>query len=402
MSGVIIVGAGQAGAVCARTLRRQGYAEPVTLIGAEPGLPYQRPPLSKEYLADPEGNIELVTDEWLTKNEVRYLPGTRVDALDTDAGRVRLADGQELSGEHVVLATGCGARQLPGVTGERIHYLRTREDSDRLRERLTPGARLVIVGAGFIGAEVSSAALDAGASVTVLERGATPLVAAIGEELGAWCGDLQRTAGVDLRLGANVESIVETADGVQVSADGETIEADLVVVAIGTTINDELARTAGLDVDGGVLVNEACRSSLPNIFAIGDVAKHLHPLYGEHIRVEHYDTANHLASVAAKQIAGKKATISSAPWFWSDQFNRNLQWSGLRTGGEELVYRGDRDSEQWSAFFVDGDVIRAAFGCDAGEDIALAKELIALGLPVDRAVLTDPETDLMTLLEDFA
>ncbi len=404
MTGTIVtIGAGQTAAVAARTLRRRGYDGHIELIGDEALPPYQRPPLSKDYLADGDDDgLFLLTEKWCADNDVRVRLGSRAARIDPGRSAVELADGSEIAADAVLIATGGRARRLPGVEGDRVHYLRTLHDADRLRRQLHPGTRLIVIGAGFIGSEVAATARGAGAEVTVIETFEVPLQRALGREMGAACAEIHRRHGVDLRLGETVESVVETAGGVVVTTSGGRIEGDHVVVGIGITPNVQVASRSGLAVDNGVLVDEYCRTSVPHVYAAGDVANHQHPLFGERIRVEHFDNASRQGAAAAGNMLGRDTVFDDPHWFWSDQYDVNLQYAGHAREWDDLVIRGSVEELDFSAFYLRGGVIRAAFGVDRGGDVLLAKELIAGQVSVDPWTLRDEDVDLaeLTVLEE--
>jgi 3-phenylpropionate/trans-cinnamate dioxygenase ferredoxin reductase subunit len=403
---VILVGGGQASAVAARTLRRRGYDGHVVVVGEEEHRPYQRPPLSKEYLgAADDSSLWLLPEDWTAANDVEVRTGVRVVKVSPVDGGVVLDDGSTLHADLVLLATGSRARRLPGVDGDGVHYLRTRDDADALRERLVTGARMVLVGGGFIGGEVASTALERGVAVTMLEAGPVPLAHAVGPRLGAACARVQRAAGVDVRVATRVNGLSRLDGGrLIVSTSGEDageFEADVVVVGVGAVPNIEVAVDSGLDVDGGVLVDEQCRTSHERVFAAGDIANHLHPGLGRRIRVEHFEHASRQAAVAARNIMGEATAYDEPHWFWSDQFGHNFQHVGHAGADDRMVVRGDlEDDDRWTAFFLDGDRVTAAFSLDAGEDIAVARELISARMPVPDDVLADRDVDLYDVMEE--
>ncbi|MFI6603356.1 NAD(P)/FAD-dependent oxidoreductase [Nonomuraea sp. NPDC050536] len=394
---VIIVGAGQSAAVTARTLRRRGYDGSLLIIGDETAPPYQRPPLSKEYLAGEAsvGELALLGEQWCADNDVELRLGTRAAAVK---GReVELDGGAVLTADALVIATGARPRTLTGVAGERVRYLRTVADADRLRADLVPGARVVVVGAGFIGSEVASTALGRGTSVTVLEGLDTPLQRILGKRIGQVCGALQRDSGVDLRTGMSVTGYAETPDGAQVTTgDGQVFACDVVVVGVGVTPNTELL--AGFDVGDGVLVDEHGLTSVEGVYAAGDVARHHHPLYGRRVRVEHFDHASAHGTAVAKNLLGQATPYSAPHWFWSDQFDRNLQYAGHCETWDRLVIRGDPETYDFVAFYLREGRIEAAFGMERGGDIAVARQLIAAAAAPDPRALADEDVDLIDLL----
>jgi 3-phenylpropionate/trans-cinnamate dioxygenase ferredoxin reductase component len=397
---VVVVGAGQVAAIAARTLRRRGFDGSIDLVGAEHHPPYQRPPLSKEYLAEGDRDeLFLLTEPWLAKNEVTVRLGVPALRIRPGDGCVELADGTEIAADTVLLGTGGRARRLPGVEGERIHYLRTLDDADRLRAQLCSGAHVVVIGAGFIGAEVAAAARAAGAEVTVVEALDTPLQRVLGREMGEVCAAIHRSHGVTLRLGESVESVTANGEGVVVTTSGTRLQADLAVIGIGIEPNVEVAERSGVTVRNGVLVDEYCRTNLPNVFAAGDVANHYHPLFDRTIRVEHFDNANKQAAAAVNNMMGKATVFDDPHWFWSDQYELNLQYAGHAGPEDELVVRGSVADLDFCAFYLRGGIVRAAFGVERGGEVLAAKELIARRLPMTAAALTDPDTDLAEIAE---
>ncbi|QFG25027.1 NAD(P)/FAD-dependent oxidoreductase [Actinomadura sp. WMMB 499] len=402
---VLVVGAGQAAAVAVRTLRRRGFDGRVTLVGEESEAPYQRPPLSKEHLAGDQGRDELylLTPEWCAANAVDLRTGTRVTAIRAADRAVEYAGGGTETADAVLIATGGSPRRLPGVEGERVRHLRTLADADRLRAGLRPGARVIVIGAGFVGSEVASTARGLGAEVTVIERAGQPLAGALGEPMGDTLAALQRDAGVELRTGEKVESYRETAGAALVTTSGgATVEGDLVVVGAGMVPASAPAAGPGSRVeiaaDGGIVVDERCRTGQDGVYAAGDVTTFHHPLFGRRIRAEHFDNANAQGMVAAKNILGKTAAHTASPWFWSDQFGRNLQYTGHPAGTDRLVLRGRVEDFDFVAYYLAGGVLRAAFGMDRGADIAVARELIAARSAPDPDVLRDEDADLTELL----
>jgi 3-phenylpropionate/trans-cinnamate dioxygenase ferredoxin reductase component len=400
---VLIVGAGQTAAMATRTLRRRGFGGRVVLIGEEPHLPYQRPPLSKEYLQGVEerSGLFLLSEEWCVKNDLEVRLGTRVEGIDAVDRAIELSDQTRVRGDAVLIATGGRPRQIPGVQGERVHYLRTIEDSDRIKAMLGPDTRLVVIGGGFIGLEVAASARVLGAQVTVLEMLDVPLERVLGRQMGAVCAELHRGHGVQLLTGDTVETVTETAEGVVVrTGRGAVVEGDLVVVGVGIAPNVEVAEAAGLKVANGIVVDEYCRTSLDGVYAAGDVANHFHPLYERYLRVEHFDNANKQGAAAANNILGRATVFDDPHWFWSDQYEVNIQHAGHADAWTELVIRGSVEQRDFVAFYLDGATLRAAFGIDRGEDISAAKELIAARAAPEPDQLRDEDVDLFDLLPE--
>jgi 3-phenylpropionate/trans-cinnamate dioxygenase ferredoxin reductase component len=381
-----IVGAGLAGARAAETLRAEGFDGRVVLFGAEAHLPYERPALSKGYL---QGTAEVPfvhPAEWYVQQDVDLRLGTRVTALDPAAHEVETADGDRLRYTKLLLATGSSVRRLADAA-----TLRTLDDSDRLRAALRPGARVVIVGAGWIGLEVAAAARVAGAEVTVLEQAPAPLLAALGPEMAAVFARLHVEHGVDLRCGVTVRAVKSDA----VLLDDETVPADLVVAGIGVTPDVDLARAAGLAVDNGVVVDEHLRSSAPDVWAAGDVANAYHPFAGRHVRVEHWANALHQPVVAAQAMLGKDAVYDRLPYFFTDQYDLGMEYTGF--GGGEVVVRGDE--REFVAFWLRDGRLTAAMNVNVWTGVPeIARRLIRSGTRLDPAALADPAVPL----EDMA
>jgi 3-phenylpropionate/trans-cinnamate dioxygenase ferredoxin reductase subunit len=372
------------------------------VIGEENERPYQRPPLSKEYLESGDGSaLELLPESWTEQQSVEVRTGVRAMKISARDGGVLLDDGTFAVADKVLLATGARARRLPSLDGDGVFYLRSRADADALRERLVPGARVVMVGGGFIGAELASTARSRGAEVTVFEAGPVPLAQAIGPTLGAACVRMQRVAGVDVRVDTLVSDVRREAGGLVIATNRGSVEADLVVVGVGATPNQEIAIDSGIDVGDGVLVDEFCRTSLEHVFAAGDVANHHHPGVGRSLRVEHFDNASRQAAVAARNMLGESSPYDEPHWFWSDQFGHNLQYVGHASPDDRLVVRGDLESDSWSAYFLNGGGVSAAFALNAGDDIALARELIRMRVVVPEEKLADPDIDLFELMEEW-
>ncbi|HJV04334.1 MAG TPA: FAD-dependent oxidoreductase [Actinomycetota bacterium] len=393
---LVIVGGGMTAASAAEALRGAEFDGRIVIVGREPHLPYERPPLSKEYLRG-EGGPEVLWlrgEDWYAENDVEVRVATEVRSLDPAGPSVELPDGEVLDADAVLLAPGGTPRRMPGPPSERVRYLRTVEDADRIRELMASG-RLVVVGAGFIGAEVAASARSRGVEVTLLERNGTPLARALGEEVGRLYGDIHRDHGVDLRTAALVDSIEETADGVVVRlGDGAVVEADAVLVGVGIAPNTDLAEAAGLDVDDGILVDERCRTSADAVFAAGDAANHLHPLFGR-LRVEHFDNAIKMGAAAARSMLGSDEAFDDPHWFWSDQYDVNLQYAGFARRWDEVVIRGSTEDRRFVAFYLDGGVLMAALGMNRGRDVRRAMKVI--GSRPDPSLLRDEDVDLRTL-----
>jgi NADPH-dependent 2,4-dienoyl-CoA reductase/sulfur reductase-like enzyme len=395
-SNVVIVGGGLAGAKTAEALRGKGYDGPVTLLTAEQHLPYERPPLSKGYLAGKSTFDDAVVHpaEWYEQNDVSLRRGTEVVAVRTDTAEIELADGSRLGYGALVLATGSEPRRLPIPGAESALTLRNREDADAIRACFGEGRRLAIVGGGWIGLEVAAAARDKGTEVTVLEAAELPLLAVLGREMAAVFANLHRDNGVDLRLDVSIAGIGE--DGVRL-ADGTAIPADAVVMGVGARPRIDLAASADLEIDNGILVDASLRSSNPAIFAVGDIANHDHPVLEHRVRVEHWATALNQPAVAAAAILGGDDVYTALPYFYSDQFDLGMEYIGHAPAGSyaHVVVRGDLPGREFVAFWLDpADRIVAAMNVNVWDVVDDIKPLIAQRTPVDHQKLCDPATPL--------
>lgn len=396
----VTVGAGQTAAVAARTLRRRGFDGRIILIGDEPHPPYQRPPLSKEYLsgAGASDDLWILPERWCADHNVEIRTGTEVTRVDTATGTVELSGQAPIRADAVLFATGGRPRRLPvpGPRPDLVHHLRTLDDAARLHEALTPGCRLGIIGAGFIGLEIAATAVGLGSSVTVLEAAAVPLGAVLGPRIGTEIGRLHRANGVQLHTGVAVDGLRTDADGVVVSTGAQDVRFDAVVIGIGITPNTAVAEASGIAVDDGIVVDVQGRASVPNVYAAGDVARRFSERAARHVRVEHFDNANRQGAAVANAMLGRDAVNDDAPWFWSDQYDHNLQLLGAATG--DLVIRGDVEDSEFTAFYIDtDDTLRGVFTVDRGEDVMVGREL--LGRRIPRAVLEDDEADLWELVD---
>jgi 3-phenylpropionate/trans-cinnamate dioxygenase ferredoxin reductase subunit len=400
----VIVGGGLAAAKLAEALRDNDFAGTVTLISAEDYLPYERPPLSKEHLLGKKSLEEFTVDpgQWYRDHHIDVRLGTEVGAIDPTAKTVTLPDGSTLGYDKLALATGSTPRRLPipGMDARRVYTLRTIGDSDALIELFGTARRLVIIGAGWIGLEVASAARAAQVEVAIVEAAELPLLAALGPEMGRVFAELHRDHGVDFRFGAWVGEIttheVETdlATGVRL-ADGTVIEGDAVLVAIGASPNTELAAAAGLATDGGVLVDASLATSDPDIVAVGDIAEQQHPVLGRRIRVEHWANALNQPAVAAQTMLGKSASYERLPYFFTDQYDLGMEYNGYAAPGEyaRVVVRGDEAKREFVAFWLDADNrVLAGMNVNIWDVTDRIKELV--GQQVDPERLADPATPL--------
>ena len=395
--GTVIVGAGLAAAHAVETLRDGGYAEPVTVIGDEPELPYERPALSKSYLQGKAGDLHVHDSGWYAERDVDLRTGTRAVGIDRQARQVGLATGEPVPYEHLVLATGAQPRTLPipGTDLPGVHTLRTRADSDRLRDALARDERWVIVGGGWIGLEVAAAARGAGRHVTVLEYGPLPLQRVLGDRLARHFRDLHVGNGVDLRTGVSVRAIETSPSGLAVRVDDEVVGADTVVLAVGARPDTELAERAGLTVDGGIVADERLRTSDPRVLAAGDVVAAQNTALGRRLRVEHWDNAIRQGRLAAGTILDTGGTYDWQPYFFTDQYDLGMEYVGHADPTDRVVVRGDMAGGEFIAFWLAGQRVTAAMNVnvwDVNDDL---RRLVGRNVPAD--LLTDAGVPLSGL-----
>ena len=401
----VVVGGGLAGAKAAETLRTEGFDGPVVLVAGEAEPPYERPPLSKGYLL---GSAERESARvhgpgWYEGHDVDLRTGVRAVRLDAGGHRVELETGEVLVYDRLLLATGSSARRLPvpGADLGGVRYLRTLADADRLRADLAGGGRqVVIVGAGWIGLEVAAAAHSSGNAVTVLEPQPTPLHAVLGPRMGEVFARLHRRHGVDLLTGTVVREIRGAGGRVTaVVTDRDVgLPADLVVVGIGAVPDTSLAASAGLEVDNGVVTDHALRTSAPDVFAAGDVAASFSPLYGRHLRVEHWANALHGGPAAARSMLGQDVTHDRVPYFFTDQYELGMEYSGLGGPGDTVICRGDPEDGGFIAFWTSDGRVTAAMNVDVWDVTAPLQALIRSRQRIPAAALTDPDAPLESLV----
>jgi len=377
---VLVIGAGLAGLRVTEELRANGYSGALTLIGAESRPPYDRPPLSKRVMTGEVDDTGLRPDLESLSVDLRLAE----TALELAAGVLR-TDAAEYEWDALVLATGASPITLPGDGEQRV--LRTADDALALRALLTPGTRLCIVGAGWIGAELATAATRRGCHVTVVEAAETPLLAAVGAEIGAQTTRWYAAAGVDLRLGVSVAAI--EPGGIALS-DGGWLAADVMVTAVGVRPAVSWLAGSGVRLDNGVVVDAQLRSSMPGVYAVGDCASFWSDRYQRQLRFEHWDVALHAPEVAAANIAGGSARYDPVPYFWSEQFGRMVQYVGWHGGADVLIWRGDPADARWAACWLTGARLVAALTVGLPRDLLQARRLIEAGATVDRGKLADP------------
>jgi 3-phenylpropionate/trans-cinnamate dioxygenase ferredoxin reductase component len=399
---LVVVGAGFAGAKAVETLREEGFGGRVVLVGDEPDRPYERPPLSKDYLrgeAERE-TIYVHAEDWYAARDVELRLGAGVTALDVGARSVELAGGERIAYDGLLLATGAEPKRLPipGADLEGVLYLRSVADSDALRARLERGGSVVVVGGGWIGCEVAASARQSGLEVTVIEPQSLPLAGVLGPELGAVYRDIHADNGVRLRLGTGVSAFEGSGAVERVRlADGSAVDCDFVVVGVGVRPRTQLAERAGIAVGDGILVDERLATDAPGVFAAGDVASALHPFYGERVRVEHWATALEQGPHAARAMLGGTAPYEKLPYFFSDQYDVGMEYAGFARRWDRVVFRGDPAAREFVAFWMQGDRIVAGMNVNVWGVVDQVQHLIRSRTAVDDRRLADPDIPLDAL-----
>jgi 3-phenylpropionate/trans-cinnamate dioxygenase ferredoxin reductase subunit len=399
----VIVGAGLAGAKAAEALREEGFDGRLVLIGDEPEAPYERPPLSKDYLRGEADEKPFVHPKgFYADRGIELMTSTRVTGIDTGLRELLLEGDRRLGYDRLLIATGAVPRRLdvPGTDLAGIHYLRTLADSESLRNRFESGPRLVVVGSGWIGSEIAASARQMGCEVSVLEMGSLPLERVLGPEVGRVYLDLHRANGVEFLPETTVDRF-EGADSVErvLTKDGATIETDMVVVGIGVGPRTGLAETAGFEVDNGILVDENLETSVEGVFAAGDVANARHPFYGRRLRVEHWANALNQGPVAARAMLGKPASYEEIPYFFSDQYDAGMEYSGYATEWDEVVFRGDVPAREFIAFWLKDERVVAGMNMNVWDVSDPIRELIRSRRTVNPGDLADPDVSLSGLAE---
>jgi 3-phenylpropionate/trans-cinnamate dioxygenase ferredoxin reductase component len=398
----VIVGASLAGGGAAATLREEGFDGRVILIGAEPQPPYERPPLSKEYLRR-ESSFEQALSQPLdfyAENGIETRFGVRVTRVDAAEKVVELDHGERVAYDKLLVATGGRNRRIPipGIELGGIYGLRTVADSDRIRAEIAPARKAVVVGMGFIGSEVAASLRQSGVEVTVVDRNTVPLRRVLGEEVGRVVADVHRDFGTELIFEDRVAAF-EGAGRVErvTTQGGRRIECDFAVVGLGTEPVTDLLAGTGAKIDNGVVVDEFCQTNVEGIYAAGDVANHYHPVFERHIRVEHWQNALKQGPAAVRSMLGSDEPYGEIPWFWSDQYEHNLQYAGFHTEWDELVVRGSTAERSFVAFYRKGGRVLAAVAINRGRDLRRSIPLIKAQEEIEAAKICDPDVDLRTL-----
>ena len=399
-SRIVVIGGGAGSAAAVAELRKLGFDGSLTLVSAENTVPYERPPLSKGFLLGTSGQVPVKDAAWYEQASVELILGSRATRLDLAARTVTLSGGAVLGYDQLLLATGVRPRVLPGLDGDGVCYLRTGEDAAALRDRMTAAGHVAVLGGGFIGCEVAAAAIRLGKRATILEALPNLLHRALGPELADVVAGIHRNEGVDVRTGQQVLGIRPRRGGVRISTAVGDVDADVLVVGVGTVPNTELAEQAGLPAGHGIEVDECFATAAPGIYAIGDVAAQHLPGHGRRVRVEHHDTAIRHGRVAARNMLGQREPFGDVHWFWSDQFDHTISSAGLIPGSDgpgELVIRGSLEQRSFSAFSLDGDRVRAVIALNRPRDVLDARRLIARDHSATAAQLRDESLPLKRL-----
>ena len=400
MSAMIVVGAGHAGGQAAASLRQEGYEGDIVIIGDEAHIPYQRPPLSKQYLAGEHGleRVYLRPEKFYADRNVTIRSGERVTGIDRAAQTVTTSTGETLAYDRLLLATGSRPRrlQLDGGDLAGIHYLRTIADVDAIKAEMAPGREVAVVGGGYIGLEVAAVCIEAGLRVRVIEMENRILQRVTTESMSEFYHNLHSGRGVRLHTGAMVTGFAGNGRVRQVLCGEAAFDADLVIVGIGIVPNVELAADAGLACDNGIVVDNRCRTADPNIYAAGDCTNHPNPLLDRRLRLESVPNAMEQARVAAANLCGGDKAYASVPWFWSDQYDLKLQMVGFAADGDTEVLRGDKDGNSFAVFHLKNGAVMAVDAVNSPREFMICRRLI--GREVDADALADPDTDLKTLL----
>jgi 3-phenylpropionate/trans-cinnamate dioxygenase ferredoxin reductase subunit len=398
----VIAGAALAGAKAAESLRKEGFDGRLVLIGEEPELPYERPPLSKDYLRGESDRTGAFVHEgsFYSEQQIELRRSTRVVEIRPREDHIVLEGGEEVSFDRLLVTTGAEPRRLPIEGSELlgIHYLRSVEDSEAIRERLRSGAKLVVVGAGWIGAEVAASARQKGVDVTMIDPVTVPLERVLGTKVGSVYADIHREHGVDVRLGLGVERFEgnQRVERVRTS-DGAAFDCDFVVVGVGVTPRTQLAEAAGISIDNGIVVNGRLETSAAGIFAAGDVANHRHPQFGP-IRVEHWANALNQGLFAGKAMLGTSERYERVPYFFSDQYDVSMEYSGYASGDDEVIFRGDPASREFIAFWLRDERVMAGMNVNIGAVTDAIQALLRSGATIDRKRLGDPDQPLEELV----
>ncbi|MDA7784438.1 FAD-dependent oxidoreductase [Pseudomonadales bacterium] len=400
MTGIVIIGAGHAAGQAAASLRQAKFAGPITIIGDEAHVPYQRPPLSKQYLAGTQlaDKVYLRAEKFYADKDIQLMLDTRATQIDPSTKTINLDNGETIAYEKLLISTGSRPRKLSieGSDLSGIHYLRTMDDVDGIRADVKPGANLVIVGGGYIGLEVAAVGIELGMNVHVLEMEERILQRVTTPEMSAYYHKLHTDRGVHIHTQTGVTGFSGNGSVEKVLCGDESFDADIVIVGIGIIPNTEIAEEAGIHCENGIVVDDHCRTSDPDIYAAGDCTNHPNPLMNKRLRLESVPNAMDQARVSTANMLGDDKVYAAIPWFWSDQYDLKLQMVGFSADGDSQVLRGDMDTHQFAIFYLKDGKVVAADAVNSPKEFMLCKQLV--GKPADAAKLADPETDLKSLL----
>jgi 3-phenylpropionate/trans-cinnamate dioxygenase ferredoxin reductase component len=398
----VIVGASLAGATAAATLREEGFDGRVILVGKEPTPPYERPPLSKEYFRGeaPFGDALVRPEDFYASNDIETHFGVRATRVDPIEKSIALTGDDRIHYDKVLIATGSRNRRypIPGLDLEGIYDLRTIEDCDRLKKEIVAGRRAAIVGMGFIGSEIASSLRQMGVEVVAVEGGNFPLSRVLGDEIGRVMEHIHRDHGVEMFFEDHVSGFEGTGHVERiVTQGGRRIDCDFAVVGIGVEPVTDVVAGSGIDVDNGIVVDQYCRTNIDGVFAAGDVTNHYHPVFRQRMRVEHWHNALNQGATAARNMMGRATVYDKIHWFWSDQYDYNLQYTGFHREWDELVVRGSLENRDFIAFYVKDGIVAAAAGMNRGRDIRRTMPLIRQRTVADPGQLADDDLDLRSL-----
>ncbi len=402
----VIVGGSLAGAKAAEELRERGFDGNVTLVGSEMERPYERPPLTKDYLRGESEREKAYVhpSEFYEQHEIELLTGATVTGIDPGGSRITLDDGRELAYDRLLLSTGAEPRRLsvPGAELEGVYYLRTMADCDALRERLDAGGHVAVVGAGWIGSEFAASARQRGLEVTLIDPLALPNERIFGPEIGGFYRDMHARHGVELVLGDGVEALEGDGAVERVrTISGRVVDCDFAVIGIGVTPRVELAAAAGAKIENGIVVNQQLRTTLPGIFAAGDVANAWHPFFKRNIRVEHWANALNQGPAAARAMLGEPVSYDRIPYFFSDQYDVGMEYSGYTTSWDQVVFRGDPDSGEFIAFWLHDSRVVAGMNVNVWDVNEHVQALIRSRQPLEIEPLCDPDVPLQSLVGEI-
>jgi 3-phenylpropionate/trans-cinnamate dioxygenase ferredoxin reductase component len=399
---LVIVGASLAGGTAAATLREEGFDGRVILVGEELSPPYERPPLSKEYLRGEVSFADALVrpEDFYTSNDIETHFGVRATRVDATEKTVELSSGDRIPFDKVLITTGSRNRRfpIPGLDLEGIYDLRTIEDCDRIKKEIVPGRRAAVVGMGFIGSEIASSLRQMDVEVVAVEGGRFPLANVLGEGIGRIMEHIHRDHGVEMVFEDRVSGFEGNGHVERiVTQGGRRIDCDFAVVGVGVEPVTDVVAGSGIDIDNGILVDEYCRTNVDGVFAAGDVTNHYHPVFRQRMRVEHWHNALNQGAVAARNMMGRVSVYDEIHWFWSDQYDHNLQYAGFHRDWDELVVRGSLEARDFIGFYVKDGIVAAAVGMNRGRDVRRAMPLIRQRAVADPSQLADDDLDLRTL-----